>query len=184
MGRWKLLLPFRGRTVIEWSVENALSACGRVILVGGFRAEEMAELFRGRPEVRFVLNDEYPKGMFSSIRRGAEAALAEKSADEGAFLALGDMPAVDPAVYLHLDRCRREAPPPSGALRPVFGEKNGHPVLMGRGLLVLITGFPPEATMRDVFAVSGLPGVVPVRDPGVLRDLDTPEDYASFTGVP
>ncbi len=186
LGGGKLLLPFRGKTVIRWSVDNALARCPRVLLVTGHDAGRVEAQFADDPRVIPVRNPDYPDGMFTSVRRGAEAALAA-GAGEAVFIALGDMPAIDPGTYNILLK-RFAAFPAAGrecrAVRPAFAGGTGHPVLVSRGLLEKIPGFPPDASMRKVFAVFGRPGDVPVGDPGVLRDIDTPEDYAGLTAVP
>ena len=44
MGRWKPVVPFDGRTIIETVVSTALRACSRVVLVTGYRGAELAAL--------------------------------------------------------------------------------------------------------------------------------------------
>ena len=51
MKRWKMVLPYGDSTVIETAVSRALSVVQRIILVTGFRADEMEELFAENPEV-------------------------------------------------------------------------------------------------------------------------------------
>ena len=38
MGNWKLTLPYKGSTIIESSIANAMNVCDRAIVVTGHRA--------------------------------------------------------------------------------------------------------------------------------------------------
>jgi len=168
MGRWKPVLPFRGSTIIETVVARALEACARVILVTGFRGEELALLFDGKPRVLVVENTDWELGMFSSIRRGAGFVATERL-----FVALGDMPFVDPGVYEAL-----RLAPAADAVFPVFGGRRGHPVLF-RGTVreAVLREDPASGRMAEIasrFAVRE----VQWPDDTILRDIDTMEDFA------
>ncbi len=89
-----MTLPCSGSTIVECSVQNALESCSRVILVSGYRGDELARLFAGRERVLVVHNADYELGMFSSVQCGVTRVNTERF-----FLALGDMPLVAAAVY-------------------------------------------------------------------------------------
>jgi molybdenum cofactor cytidylyltransferase len=166
MGTWKMILPFGRSTIIETSVENALGACGRVILVTGYSGGSLAELFAGNPRVRIVHNENWEKGMFSSVREGMRSV---ETADF--FLALGDMPLVTPEVY----RLLRTFQLP-GSVIPQCGGKKGHPVRFDSAVIPFALSLAGEDSLRSVIA--RYPSlVVPVDNPGVLSDIDTPEQY-------
>lgn len=168
MGDWKPLLPFRGSTILETAVGTALHACSRVVLVAGYRGGELVARFAAVPRVRVVTNPDWESGMFSSIKVG----VAEIGADRF-FIALGDMPYLGPEVYEALLEH-----PPADAVFPVFGGRRGHPVLFRSsvGNLVLAAG-PETGGMREI-AARGSIGEMAWKDDSVLRDIDTPEDYA------
>ncbi|MBN1836355.1 MAG: NTP transferase domain-containing protein [Spirochaetales bacterium] len=175
MEQWKMTLPLGETTLVERSVSTALEACGRVILVAGHRAAELVELFEGRERVQVVVNPEYEQGMFSSVRRG----VAEVGSPRF-FVALGDMPLVDPGTYHLLVGLAEELPEAAGvripALIPRYHGKKGHPLLLAALVRERILAATPAVTLRDVLAeVPNL--LVPVEDPHVLQDVDTPEDY-------
>jgi molybdenum cofactor cytidylyltransferase len=178
MEHWKLTLPFGAGTVIEASVQAALEACGRVILVAGFRAGELLELFHGRARVVLVVNERYADGMFSSIRCGAAKVRSERF-----YLSLGDMPRVTPAVYRAL-----AAQPAVEAVIPKYRGKKGHPLLLSaavaRAVLAREIGAGGrEPTLRDL--LDELPTLtVPVDDPCILHDIDTAEDYRTLVDGP
>jgi len=70
------------------------------------------------------------------------------------------------------------------AVRPLCDGRGGHPVLVRAEVLVqayLVSGTPPP--LRDVLRAIGAGCVqVPVDDPDIRADLDTPEAYRARTG--
>ena len=166
MGEWKLKLPLRDSTVIEGSVGNALTVCSRVILVTGYRAGELKELFRKRDDVTIVCNPGYKKPMFSSIKLGVPAVSTERF-----FVALGDMPLVDHSVYETLFRFKH-AP----VVIPKYKGKKGHPLLLSKELVEPICQFDEKSTLRDVLALYPTLAV-PVESRHILVDIDDSQDY-------
>ena len=180
MDAWKMMLPWGDSTIIEHSARTALRVCARLILVTGFRAEELSDLFRDWSRVEVVRNPDYQAGMFSSVQRGVQA-----TAEGAFFLALADMPGVGQAVYRELaDWYARLSPvfaSTEGAygVIPQFKGKKGHPLLLSPQMRARILRTDVAKTLRDVLA--GVPAViVPVDEPGILHDIDTPWDYHSW----
>lgn len=176
MGSWKLLFPLRNTTIIGSVVSTALEACSRVILVAGWRGRELARLFEGEARVRVVENPDWALGMFSSIRRGVAVSTTPRF-----FIALGDMPFVEPAVYHALLRAADAPSTPDWPLAdfvfPVHGSRRGHPVLVdGRLREVILRSDPATGSMREIASRSRV-SEVPWHDDAILRDIDTPEDY-------
>ncbi len=168
MGQWKPLLPFRGGTIVGTVVAAALAACTRVILVTGYRGEELATLFAAEPRILVVENRDWQLGMFSSIQRGAARVETARF-----FVSLADMPFVDSSVY----RALLEAPE-ADSVFPVHGGMRGHPVLLsGRVRAAVLAADPSTGNMKEI-ARRLSPVEVPWRDDSVLRDIDTPEDFA------
>lgn len=171
MGEWKLLLPLGGDTIVERSVRNALAGCARVILVTGYRGEELARLFSGWESVLVVSNPDYRAGMFSSIRAGVRHVGTDRF-----FIALADMPLISPEIYRRLALLPTSGP---SATRPFFRGKKGHPVLLPSVVIDKILHFDDSHTMQD--ALQGIPITrLEVDDQRVIRDIDTPEDYAGI----
>lgn len=168
MGRWKPVLPFGARTIIETVVTNALRACTRVILVTGYRAAELALLFRGETRVHVVENTDWPLGMFSSIRRGTEHVRTARF-----FVTLGDMPWIGPAVYTALLEST-----PADLVYPVSDGKRGHPVLCAARVKDEVRRADPAAgSMREI-ASRLMVEEMPWEDDTIHRDIDTMEDLS------
>lgn len=166
MERWKMTLPCADSTVIERSVGAALEVCRRVILVSGYRAEELKTLFQGRDRLELVVNPDYEDGMFCSVQCGCVQVRTPRF-----FLALGDMPLVRPEVYRILLRF-----PEIEAIIPKYRGKKGHPLLLSAEVARAVGSFERSGTLREVLAA--FPALtVPVDDDHILHDIDTTEDY-------
>ena len=174
MGSPKQLLPFGGKTILQSVVDALLSAdLDGIVVVLGHRAEAVRESLAGR-NVRFSLNSDYPKGMLSSVRSGISA--LPGSAD-AALIALADQPQIEAGVVSRVVSAYREGE--KGIVIPTYRGRRGHPALLDlnryrkeiaalsedQGLKPVMRGHP-EDTLE-----------LPEEDAGILRDLDTPEEY-------
>jgi len=177
MDAWKMTLPWGETTIVEHSVRIALNVCARVVLVAGFRAEELHGRFRDWQRVSVVSNESFKQGMFSSVQRGAQVL-----GSGGFFLALGDMPGVPEDIYRDLLGWGRKLTSiftgEAYAVIPKYRGKKGHPLLLSPQMRTRILETDVSMTLRDVLAeVPTL--IVPVYDSGILHDIDTPADYRS-----
>lgn len=171
MGEWKLILPFRESTIIQTVVAAALAACARVILVTGFRGEELERLFSAEPRVGAVRNPAWETGMFSSQQRG----IAQVRSDRF-FIMPGDMPLVPADVYRAL-----LADAPVDVTFPVFRGTRGHPVLFSRRVGdAALREDPTTGRLRDIARRFDCRDV-PWTDGTILRDIDTRNDYKEIS---
>ncbi len=173
-GQNKLLLPFKGQTIIAKVTETVLEADYEpVMVVTGFAGEEIHEALAGL-SVGFVHNKDWSDGMAGSIRAGLEAVRATA---EGLLIVLADMPLLS-ATTLRL--LKRQFTRSKGAkmVFPVYGTQQGNPVLMpakffpeiasltgDRGCKVLLNRYPEESM-----------GVL-VETQDVILDCDNETDY-------
>lgn len=167
MGKWKMVMPWGAGTILDSALASALSFCDRVVLVTGFRGDELAAYYQDYPGIDIVHNPDYTAGMFSSVQRGVEAITSERF-----FLALGDMPEVTPDVY----RALWASPERQACLLPGYDRGKGHPVLLPRRALELIKNASDSVTLKDVLRQMEV-RVIPVNVQGIHWDVDTPAQY-------
>ena len=169
MGKPKALLPFRGRTFLE----NILDAISRssiqntVIVIGHHRDEITARL----KLPNLVFNPDYEQGMITSFQTGIRA-LPPHS--DGAVLFLVDHPVVEAATIDALVKNSAS----NRIVIPVFKGRRGHPVLFAAEALQEVLALPPSqganiVVRKDPSRIMELA----VDAPGVLIDVDTPEDF-------
>jgi molybdenum cofactor cytidylyltransferase len=167
MGDWKPLLPFRGRSIVETVVATALRACARVILVTGYRGDELARLFADEPRVAIIHNPAWEAGMFSSQQKGIAAVRTARF-----FITPADMPLISADAYGAL-----LAAAPADAVFPVYGGRRGHPVLFTRQVgEAALREDPSAGRMRDV-AGRFRCREIEWTDDSIQRDIDTRENY-------
>jgi molybdenum cofactor cytidylyltransferase len=172
MGAPKALLRFKGRTFLE-HILDAIKRCSidAVCIVAG---RHRAEIEAGMPDVKIVFNSRYEEGMSTSIQAGIRALPAEIS---GAVLFLVDHPVVAFTTIEKLIEHFR----PGAIVVPVYGGRRGHPVLFSADTLQEILTLAPDVGANTVLRRD--PGrviEVAVDDPGILKDIDTPEDFEAL----
>ncbi|MCE9573609.1 MAG: NTP transferase domain-containing protein [Deltaproteobacteria bacterium] len=119
-------------------------------------------------------NDDPARGMASSIARGFAALVEDRALDAGLLWPV-DHPRIAAHVIAQLCAARGDA----DAAIPTFAERGGHPALVGRALWpALIAGDHPDGA-RGVLRAARTVRVA-VDDPGVRRDVDTPEALAAM----
>jgi molybdenum cofactor cytidylyltransferase len=173
MGRNKLLLPYRGKTIIEHTVDALVaSRAGEVIVVLGHEGAQVQRRLAGR-SVRFVENADYRQGMSRSIQTGLRQVSA---AAEGILISLGDQPLVEPEeVDQLIDAFFR-----TGRLiiAPVFRGQRGNPVILHVAFRNEILALEGDVGCREILARHPDDiGLVPMTTDHVLRDIDELEDY-------
>jgi molybdenum cofactor cytidylyltransferase len=177
-GSMKLLADVEGRPLLECTLQSLLD--GRVehlvLVVAAGHALGTLSLVRD-PRVTVVVNPEPSRGMFSSIQVGIDMA---RHADPLIILP-ADMPFVPSNVIAALIA---EARRTGAVVVPAYAGRRGHPVVVPGRFRRTILDAPPTNSLKEILAVlSGGPlHEVSVEAPGVLRDVDVPEDLTSASG--
>jgi len=124
----KLLLPFRGRTILETTLDQVLaSGAGEILVVLGHESERIQPLLKKYP-VGMVFNPDFAAGMTTSIQAGVRAASADT---KGFMICLSDMPLIEAATYRNLtDAFFENKKTDEGVIvQPVFENIPGNPVI-------------------------------------------------------
>jgi molybdenum cofactor cytidylyltransferase len=120
-----------------------------------------------------VVNADFSDGMGSSLRRGAAAA----GASGPVLVVLGDQPLVRPKTLETL--IRRHASGGARILVPTFEGVRGNPILLDPTLIPELDSLRGDLGCRAIFPQHEEELVeVPVNDPGILIDVDTPSELA------
>jgi len=187
MGQFKPLMMLGPRTLLSHVLTSMREsgAVGDIIVVTGHRHGEVEAALANTPGVRTVFNAHYAQGeMLSSLRAGIAAlpghsglAPSPTDAAPGFILAFADQPAVlSPTVGALVTAFHQSQPP---IALPTYAGRRGHPLVLSTLLTPEILALPQTQTLRTVVH-QHLPRavLVPVDDPSVLEDLDTPADWA------
>lgn len=163
-----------GRPLLEHTLESLLEAGLHHVVVVAADADAFAEVAAIRdPRVTLVVNPEPDRGMFASIRCGLDS-LA--TAPDVLVVLPGDMPFVRAAVIASLvaEASRGRA------VVPRFAGRRGHPLVLPGRFVDPLRHQPDTTTLKLAMGTLGVtPEEIDVDDPGVLRDVDRPEDLSA-----
>lgn len=175
MGSPKALLPYREETFLDTLAGLFGQVCSPVIVVLGASADEIQT--RALRPATFVRNQQYMRGQTSSMQCGLRVVPPEAA---GVLFTLVDHPVVTAATLGHL--LDRTAP---NRLRvPRYQGKNGHPIWFSRDLIAEFLALPEDGAARDVVrAHASETRFLDLDDPGILADIDNPEEYSRLMGA-
>ena len=174
-GGAKLTAPWRGGVLIDGALAAAFAAAVRsVTVVTGAdpRVTEASRAFAAKlgqgHRLRLVHARDHAEGMAATLRAGIASLPADTS---GAFVFLGDMPLIPPAILPRLSEALANG---ARAAAPVFDGRRGHPVLFGRGLFAALLALTGDQGARSVLQGldHGSVALVEAVDRGVLFDVD------------
>lgn len=181
MGTPKMLLPWRGWTVLEQVIHCAFEGgVGEAVVVLGGEGEKIASILLKKPfkkTLKIVYNPHFKKGMLSSIQAGLRK-IDESS--QAILLALGDQPSIPQSIF----RTLLETFPScgKGILIPRFSGKGGHPIVISRKYFDFILSLDSGKESLHSLTKSYYWDVhhLEVSAPEILQDIDKPEDYEAL----
>lgn len=77
MGQWKMMLPWQQGTILDTSIKNALQFCSRIILVTGYRGNELHERYANQSNITIIHNPDYAQGLLTSVKAAVPAVQTE-----------------------------------------------------------------------------------------------------------
>jgi molybdenum cofactor cytidylyltransferase len=174
MGSPKALLQYRGQSFLATILAAVASArMAPAIVVAGHHYDAISRAF---PNNQIVFNPSYEYGMSTSVQAGIRALPAGL---DGTAVFLVDHPMIDrQTIDALVDRLA-----PGRIVVPVHNGRRGHPVIFAAEIFDEILDLSSEQGLNSV--VKRLPERVVevfVENAGVLRDIDTPEQFARLLG--
>lgn len=175
MGSPKALLELEGETFLDRIIRLFSPHCEPVIVVLGAGAEAIRAGARRAAGATFAINTAWAEGQLSSMQCGLRAL---PPGIPGALFTLVDHPNVKPDTLTRLLAA-------TGPLRIArYRGKRGHPVYWSAPLVAELLSLGPGATARDVVERHAAEvEYIDVDDPGVLDDIDEPDDYRRLAGA-
>jgi molybdenum cofactor cytidylyltransferase len=173
MGSNKMLLPFGRTTILETVIENVTnSQAGNCMVVLGAESASMIGVISGWP-VKYCINDDYIRGMLSSVICGFRALPDNFVA---ALVLPGDLPLVKARSIDMVISAFRESG--RGIVIPVHSGQRGHPLLVSSRYRNEIYRLPETEGLRALAA--RFPEDVLEVETGtddILKDLDNQQEY-------
>ncbi|WP_132249962.1 nucleotidyltransferase family protein [Natranaerovirga pectinivora] len=162
---FKMALDFDGKSILQRNIEVMYPFCNRIIVVGGYKVEIIKELIKDYDKVELIYNEEYEKGMFSSVKAG----IAKVKSARFLFTP-GDYPLLSERTYNSLLEVDGEV------VIPIYKGRKGHPIVLHNKLIPLILKEPMDSNLK-AFIQNREIQLVKVEEKGILMDVDTIEDY-------
>ncbi|MDR2075321.1 MAG: nucleotidyltransferase family protein [Desulfovibrio sp.] len=194
LGGGKLLLRWRGKPLIRHVLEQVFLVPEFLSLtvVLGHQASALERVLEDFPPrrmpfpLRVACNPLWREGQSTSLQCGISALLEGPEAEkvQGVCVFLGDQPLIRAETADRLCAAHRAAlarNPAHAASVPIYGQQRGNPVVLSRSLFPRLSVLRGDTGARGLLASLGQEVLqVPVCDPGILQDVDSPEDYAAL----
>lgn len=177
MGEPKQLLPYRGTTLLQHSINTALSVQGAtvVVVLGAHAAQIRAEL--DDPRVLVTVNPDWADGMGSSLRTGLRALLGAQPDVSAAIFLLCDQPRVSTITLDNLVSTHERT-----GFAIVASEYDGIlgvPALFAREMFQQLLALRGSEGARQIIRGHRDEAIGVTFQDGAV-DIDTPADYAQL----
>jgi molybdenum cofactor cytidylyltransferase len=178
MGVQKMTLPWGNSTVIGKVITTIQEAgISNIQVITGSNQKEVENVLTGFP-LTFIFNPNFANGdMISSVQEGLRG-LQGKT--EAALIVLGDQPQIEtPTIMVILEcyystRCE--------IVVPSYQMHRGHPWLLKKSVWDEVLSLETTETLRDfLHRYQDKIKYINVNTSSILQDLDTMEDYKSFS---
>jgi molybdenum cofactor cytidylyltransferase len=192
MGRDKALLPWPPAPAGSPTTETFLSAAIKlffshvdvVLVVAGKNEAALAPVVYANG-ASLVVNPDPARGQFSSLQVGLQEVL--NRGRDAAMITLVDRPPVRMETIATLESEFERATTKihrKWAVIPEYQGKHGHPILAGREMLEAFLKAPETSHAREVeHAHQSEIEYVPIDDPLIAANVDTPEQYAALPAL-
>jgi molybdenum cofactor cytidylyltransferase len=190
MGRDKALLawpPASERsasegTFLSSAIRSLSAATDFVVIVAGNNEASLAPVVYANGAF-IVVNPDPSRGQFSSLQVGLREVL--NRGRDAAIITLVDRPPAAMATVQTLREAFEAAEQKIWAVVPEYGEKHGHPYVVGREMIERFLREPLTGNASDVeHRYQDHIQYLPVSDPFVALNINTPEDYAALLAQP
>jgi molybdenum cofactor cytidylyltransferase len=188
MGREKALLPWPpansgGATLLSSAIAALQPFAARIVVVASKNADKLAPVIASAG-ASMARNPAPERGQFSSLQIGLRQVLALGC--DAAMITPVDCPPLSASSLQLLCQAFEQALG-SGrwAVAPEHNGRRGHPLLAARPLIDAFLAAPLTGNARDVKRAHAQHlASIHVPDPGLIADLNTPEQYAALSAIP
>ncbi len=164
IGQNKMSLIYQGMPLIHHAIQTMSPFVTEIFVITGHYHDELMQLLSGIKNIHLIYNENYPYGMFSSVKKGAMHVY------EDFFILPGDYPIVKPSTYEALLNTS------SPIAVPVYQGKRGHPIFLRKALIKPLIEEPLDSNLkifRNRYEIQD----ISVDDEGILIDIDTINDH-------
>ncbi|HOI28807.1 MAG TPA: nucleotidyltransferase family protein [Melioribacteraceae bacterium] len=171
MNSFKPVMKINGKSFVGIVAENLLRVCDNLIVVTGYQSEQVENALEKSDRIRFVYNQNYEEGMFSSLKIG----LSESMDSAWVIYHFVDQPLIPKEFYREFIEQIEEN---YNWIQPSFNSVKGHPVLLKKSLFRIIIDTANNYSLKEISHNPALSKKIwDCRYPQILTDLDTLDDF-------
>lgn len=178
MGKFKPLLIYQNEPIIISIIKKLILFSQNVFVVTGFKAEEVIKTIEDyfsktglKDKIVFVSNQNYEKGMFTSLQRG----LSKAGNCDWLLYHFVDQPLLPENFYSDFIN---QIDDEYNWVQPSFKDKRGHPLLIGKTFFNSIIKAEENSSLKEIAKSENINKKIwNCNYKEILVDIDTPEDY-------
>tara|TARA_Y100000590_G_scaffold213416_1_gene241871 strand:+ start:20648 stop:21238 length:591 start_codon:yes stop_codon:yes gene_type:complete len=180
-GENKLTKKINGVSLIKHSLQNILnSSIQEIIIVLGNEKEIIEKLIDKNNKIKIVFNNNFKKGMSSSIKTGLKFLSKETHAF---FICLGDMPTVnyyDRILSFYNSNLELKKKNKKDIFVPTYKNIQTNPILFNISMKEKIMTLEGDIGAKEILELNKDKILnVNINDLGLAKDFDTPDDFNS-----
>lgn len=171
MNSFKPILKIKDQTLVQIISEKLLHICDNVLIVTGYNAELVEAVFEKPDKIKFVYNENFTKGMFTSLKKGIENLVNS----DWVVYHFVDQPTLPEIFYKEfVQRINSDY----NWIQPSYKGKKGHPILIAKDIFAKIIESSDESSLKEVSKNPEVRKLIWDCDyQEVLEDIDTSEDF-------
>ena len=174
LGRPKQLLPYKDKTLLRYSLEEAIASRAQsVVVVLGANADTLQKEVSGYP-VHTTINELWQEGMASSIRSGIKAITEINPVIEGAILIVCDQPFITAELLNTLMFTHQTTG--KGIVACTYGNTFGPPAFFHHSFFPELLQLKGDVGARSIVQ-KNIGNVEAIPFPKGTFDIDTLKDY-------
>lgn len=177
MGRSKQMLEINGEKLLAKTVKTVLASEIRDVVVVLGADEPVHRQILTPFAVRTVFNDQWKKGMGSSIKAGLHHLISAGSSCDAVIIFVCDQPVLTPGIISGI--LQRFGQTKKPVIASGYSNVPGVPVLFAKPYFPKLEGLPDDQGAKRIIQQNPS-DVVIVPFPGGEIDLDTMQDYNAF----
>jgi molybdenum cofactor cytidylyltransferase len=181
MGRQKLLLPWKGKVILEHIIDTIKSTeITPIVIVTGRKYKSFERIF-SKSNVLNVTNPNFSNGsMLESFQYGLS--VFNEIPVDAILLFLGDQPSIQPKIIRVITEEYSKSR--ANLVVPSYQHHRGHPWLIDRSLWNTVLELREPENLRNFLELNHQKiKYIAINSPEILRDIDTPDQYNSFKNV-
>lgn len=177
LGKPKQLLSYKGKSLLQIATEAAIGTGAKyIVTVLGAHAEEILATY-DYPDINYVINESWEKGMATSINAGLAELLRLCPNMEHVIITVADQAFLSPSILLELITMQGRSKDPIIASK--YGDTIGTPVLFHKKYFTALMNLTGDIGAKHLIRQHPAEVSTITFDKGHI-DIDTAADYQNL----